>query len=335
MPDLITHHLFGKEVQFMLDAPIRNIISKNQVMFNFGAMGPDFFFYYGTLPWKKYKDSTEVQNIGHIMHSEKVTEFFVKYTELIKKEANNEQKEVLFAYLGGMLTHYSIDRSAHPYIFYHSGFPSQNDEDNDRFNWYHKRIEISIDVYMLKQLEGKSIKEFKPYEILNYKKLNMSLLYSIYHTILPDVYGVDITNQQFMLSVQNMYTVFRLSYDPLGLKKSLSKIIEKVTKKPETYQYVVYPNQIPNEYDYLNINKACWYHPCDKEESSTLSFMDIFEGAKKDAITLIEELWRCLHTRKRIDELIDLIADRSYITGRPCKQGSLQYHNCLFEKKDI
>lgn len=333
MPDLITHHLFGREVQWMLDEPISSIISKNQQMFDFGAMGPDFFFYYGTLPWKKYKDSKEVQDIGHKMHDEKITEVFVKFFELIKQIKNTEQREILFAYLAGMLTHYSIDRSAHPYIFYQSGFPLENENNEDRFDWYHKRVEMSIDLHILKRIGQANIREFKPYEVVNPKKLNISLLYSIYKLVLHNVYGVDVTMRQFMLSIQNMYRVFQLSHDPLGYKKSLSKLIEKITRKPDSYQYVVYPNQIPNEYDYLNVKKDSWFHPCDKEEISNQSFIEIFKGAKNEAVMLIEDLWRYLETGKRIEELKEVIADRSYATGRPWDEGQMQYHNCLFEKE--
>ena len=56
------------------------------------------------------------------MHSKKTPELFKAFVEILQEMENNKQNEqraALKAYFYGFICHYCLDKSIHPYVYFH------------------------------------------------------------------------------------------------------------------------------------------------------------------------------------------------------------------------
>lgn len=101
-----THYRFASEVFPTLPPEVRTRISHFRSVFDAGAQGPDFFFYYSPLI------PTAQGNLGAKFHRQTGTAFFTSAVRRLKLTPS----EVGTAYLYGVLAHYCLDREIHAYI---------------------------------------------------------------------------------------------------------------------------------------------------------------------------------------------------------------------------
>ena len=103
MPASYAHYRFGKQVLADLPGDVRQCIQRFRRMYDLGLQGPDFFFYYH--PYLK----TAIGALGNTFHSQTGEEFF---TQAAKAATSDAAK----AYLYGLLGHYCLDSTCHPYV---------------------------------------------------------------------------------------------------------------------------------------------------------------------------------------------------------------------------
>lgn len=103
MPASYAHYRFGNMVLPKLPPDVRQCIQRFRRMYDVGLQGPDFFFYYNPL------SKTSVGSLGAQFHSQSGQEFFAK-------ACAQAQSEAAVAYLYGLLGHYCLDSTCHPYV---------------------------------------------------------------------------------------------------------------------------------------------------------------------------------------------------------------------------
>ena len=103
MPASYAHYRFGKLLLPALPADVRQTIQRFRRMYDLGLQGPDFFFYYNPFL------STATGQLGKAFHQQSGQEFFSGAC----KAASSEAAE---AYLYGLLAHYCLDSTCHPFI---------------------------------------------------------------------------------------------------------------------------------------------------------------------------------------------------------------------------
>lgn len=103
MPSNFAHYRFGKLAFPSLPPEARGCIQRFRRLYDMGQQGPDFFFYCNPL-WE-----TASVRLGHSYHQQTGQEFFTKAWNLASTEAAK-------AYLYGVLGHYCLDSSCHPYV---------------------------------------------------------------------------------------------------------------------------------------------------------------------------------------------------------------------------
>lgn len=103
MPSNFAHYRFGKLALSSLPPEARSCIARFRRLYEMGQQGPDFFFYCNPL-WE-----TAGVKLGHSFHKMTGQEFFTKACGLATSEAAR-------AYLYGVLGHYCLDSSCHPYV---------------------------------------------------------------------------------------------------------------------------------------------------------------------------------------------------------------------------
>ncbi len=101
MPAAYAHQDFGQNVYLKLDESHQNIISKHRDLYNTGVQGPDFMFYHVAIT------SNAINKYGSELHHEAGREFF-------SERVTDDEKGL--AYMYGVLTHYALDSTVHPYV---------------------------------------------------------------------------------------------------------------------------------------------------------------------------------------------------------------------------
>lgn len=133
MPATYAHYRFGLEVLHALpDGFHKSIITKNKVnydLFMIGLHGPDILFFYK--PFQKNR----IQSTGFRLHSNPARGFFEHGLSVVQSFKKKRDYQAAYSYLCGVVCHFVLDHSCHPYIynltdtttFYHSDIESEFD----------------------------------------------------------------------------------------------------------------------------------------------------------------------------------------------------------------
>ena len=126
MPSILTHYYF-----------INDCINENYPFLEnekdiacLGAQGTDPFYFYGNL--LKRLDKKEINDFASLIHNDNPFELYKHFIETANKE-KGVNRDFLFSYIFGLLNHYVLDRTIHPYVFYSTGFDKSYLEDHQKF----------------------------------------------------------------------------------------------------------------------------------------------------------------------------------------------------------
>lgn len=103
MPASYAHYRFGKLLLPTLPPDVRQCIQRFRRMYDVGLQGPDFFFYYNIFM------KTPTGELGSFFHRQTGQEFFPAACKAAASEAAK-------AYLYGLLGHYCLDSTCHPFV---------------------------------------------------------------------------------------------------------------------------------------------------------------------------------------------------------------------------
>ena len=103
MPASYAHYRFGKLLLPQLPPDVRQTIQRFRRMYDMGLQGPDFFFYYNIFI------KTATGALGSAFHRQAGQEFFPVACKAATSDAAR-------AYLYGLLAHYCLDSTCHPFI---------------------------------------------------------------------------------------------------------------------------------------------------------------------------------------------------------------------------
>ena len=107
MPSTYAHYRMGQEVARLVPNQMKEVIYKNQELFEIGLHGPDILFYYKPLI------SNKVNQIGYGMHEHPGRKFFAHAAEVIQENNGND---AYLAYVYGFICHFALDVTCHGYI---------------------------------------------------------------------------------------------------------------------------------------------------------------------------------------------------------------------------
>lgn len=135
MPCNYTHYRMGALVIARLPGDARQSIQRFRRLYNAGLQGPDLFFYYN--PFLK----NPMKKLGSAFHKQTGREFF----GWVCRQLRSQPTEAGMVYLYGLLGHYCLDSTAHPYVkeITASGSPG------------HIELEVEFDRFLL-ELDGKT-----------------------------------------------------------------------------------------------------------------------------------------------------------------------------------
>ena len=275
MPDIVVHNSMGEDVFDNL----RNEISShiNCDIFRFGVMAPDVYYYYRyfALPLRH-----GLNRRSSIIHNIRTGDLFVA----LAKRAKSWE---VFSLLSGVLCHYALDGSVHPYVH----------ELEQISGWSHTEIEKKLDqLELLKQ--GKRISERPISKGLLPKYLPESMRADV-NAVFKEVYGWDNTWKLLRTSYRHMKQFAWIIEDPLGI---LCSVINKepIKRLHPKFSGLSYQGNYPDNID------LSW-------------FPNVKDKAVKEAVTYIDYCYEFVNHRIAEVELRKVIGNRSYVTGEEIK----------------
>lgn len=290
MPAIFTHYIFGKQVSDKSD--------KYRSIFLLGSQGPDVFFYYG-YNFKKRKDKKLVRNFGTMLHHIDISEvynFFVEYA--LKKEG--DERDILMSYIRGIFIHYSLDRNAHPYIFYRSGFTYEPTL-KSKYSYSHAFFEAYIDTLLYKKYHETR----RNVNCIKADKKQVLLVSKMYDAMNKAILKQDyIDEKSYYTSWKDFKFMSHVFYSPLYIKKGIYYLFFKKT--------LLYAMSSPDKVrhndkmDLLNESHS-FYQDCVSGEKFNFSFFDLMDNAKKDVKRVDEFLAKALDGENIKGEIMDFV----------------------------
>lgn len=312
MPDLICHYAFGQAFLTALSETERQRLLQDAPLFAFGCNGPDMFYYYHMLPWKKQTHDADVHQLGDIMHGSEINRFFQACLTYLKEHPDHPASR---AYLTGFFCHYFLDRSAHPYIFYRSGV-QDGTANTAVYSCWHKRFEVAIDERILPLQLHTDIRHFCPADLLVLKDEAIKEIHAALHRIMKQAYGIDLDYSVLRESIRDFHQSIRLLYSKKPYKKNLVLWLEHTLHLKPLISSAMYAVQ-DEPYDYLNEQHTPWRHPCHPEEIHTESFLDLYQRGLHDMLRFYHDLSAFLQGEQTEDALLEQIGNRCFDTDEP------------------
>ncbi len=268
MPALITHYEFIKSQ------------AKQDKYFDILALagqGPDPFFFYG-YSLKKQKNVKEVRNFGTLLHHTNVAPVY-EYMLTYALEKSESEREILLSFIKGFIFHYCLDRNAHPYIFYISGF-SNIEKEKRKYSLEHAKIESYIDAIMYKKCKETK----KTPKMIEVSDEHLHVISKMFAHLAKRYFKISyIKEDTYYLSVKNMRFVTRLMYSPFKIKKLFFHIF--FNKHELNAMSGPLSLRKLKKYDIFNSSGQKWLN-CVNGNIRFESFYELFNNAKKDAETV-------------------------------------------------
>lgn len=329
MPGLITHYLCGLEaIKQTKSQHVKAIASKRHSVFNLGTQGPDFLFYYRAWPWA---DSEGIPDIGKKLHRKNIKATFSRMLGYVKSQ-NAPERDILSAYILGFICHYILDVHAHPYVYYKTGFARSEKDDALKYVYYHRLFETTIDVLMLKRILNLAPHRLNVPEIIKISEAESKVIAGMFEHVIRNVHGDNITVSQAVTAINDMHTIQRSLDDPSGLKRLLISKLEHMKGSYPLVSSIIYPQEIRDSLDYLNLKKESWHLPWDNSAEFNSSFVEIFDDAVRETLNIYGQCYLGVGKVQNYNMLLELLGNRSFTTGEDCELDiEFKYFDCIFE----
>ena len=322
MPAMITHYLFGVDLYHSISSQqIRTLIHHNLGAFRLGLQGPDLFFYHPLcipLPSSRH--------IGCRMHEANVQLFFHNYLRLTERLEHNAQ-QTAYAYLLGMLAHYVLDSSIHPYIYSRTGYVPSDPLSGKNSCGMHLELEASLDRILLHRHRGLRPSQFHASKTIHLTKHEFSVLTYVLSKALKASFGdhhypcsgrVGIST-----AILSMKAASSLLHSKKGRRRQLMYHLEHRILGQPIVTHAISWDGLTDRYDAFNAAHTIWHNPWLRDHSSILDVNDLYQLAKQRYLAILPffadyiNADRTLKPKKRMP-LLKEIGDVSYHSGIPC-----------------
>lgn len=285
MADFISHFIEG-ELYFKRESDlcIKNIISENRQMFNWGTQGPDIFYFYKYMT----KRRKPMIKIGRAMHKTDVNLLLSAMQKSILSQPC-ENREHLLAYLFGFIAHYHLDNRLHPYIAHIVQAEKQRGS-KQTVSAIHitKECEIGRAYYRAnkKIVKTKHLSFNKKFfmqknDCAALEQMWMPVFSELFsYTLKPRVLGKCLHSCLFLSKLMfKCRFIINKSLKALGKFRNLGSIIKRQFKYDKDESLI------------MNTANAAWQHP---EGETSQSVFELFINATEDTVKTNEALLKAL-----------------------------------------
>lgn len=295
MPAILTHYSFAKSL-------LSECTKGYEKAIYIGTQGPDPFFFYGQLPWKRRSaDHLKVNAFGSFLHHTDIAPIYEKMMEIASKD--EKHKDLYFAYIEGLWLHYCLDRSCHAYIFPASGFALKK-EDEKRYSILHCYFETMIDSLISHEAGTYSTRPQKYLAIRKDELEAISLLWN--KTNDATLKDPSIHENTFACSLMDYRSVLRMTNTPHLCSKILIRLLMGKESQPAVMNI---PYSVPKKFadvDFLNEKHDVWLDMISGEEHNE-SFAELMNKAKSDFLAILPIIERAKKGDNVLNELHEFV----------------------------
>ena len=278
MPAAISHTLMAETVLDQWKGP-----SLVKDAFLLGSQGPDFLFFH-RLPMRK---GTPLFRYGSALHRTHVCITLQKMRQYM--EDHPQKRDIILSYCLGFLCHYSLDRTAHPFIL--SGvewWASQPKAMSKPL--IHSYLETLLDVILLRREKGIAPIDFPLKQVIPKSPELWNEVGGLYAFLLQELYQVEESPQVLAQAVHDARTCMGFLHDGSSFKRPAFQMLERLLHKGPLVSAHIRPLMEPDDYDYANVERGIWRAPgqeMDREES----FFDLFDRSVEEALTMMDAFY--------------------------------------------
>lgn len=255
MPNLFAHNLlvkrfYIKEDEEKLDYS-SSFIKGNFDFLALGSQGPDPLFYVGIIPFHAPHLLTAKKRLGNKIHKTDGKKFFRLLVERCYIIEDLKEKACFQSFVFGQFAHYLLDREAHPYIIYESGF----DEDGKikgKYHYEHAHFEEQIDALLAKKFKMTYFLS-NPGEVLCKREDALKLIDKNLVPVLKKFFSDEkIPNKIYTCAIKNMHSA-------IAFMNHHGKIKSKIVGKNNLG--ALYIDADKADPKVLNSDKEAWLDP--------------------------------------------------------------------------
>ncbi len=272
MPACITHNLFAKKV-------LDKLAEKEKVnlcAYFWGAQGPDFLFCHRYFPWmgEKY-----LKPYGNLLHEMNPVKTLGAVRDFLKEHGDPAYR----SYAEGLLCHYALDSTAHPYInALAEELVCQRSYENR--TTMHGEIEAALDAIILRRETGKLPSEISLGKMFPKNEAVQKRIAKLYKDLIFRTLDKDVPETDLYQATCDAHLVFSCVTDRTGLKKRLFDLLER--GKPHYISSHFVPLTERDDVDYGNLQQREWHF---QGQTSSQTFFDLFDEAEELAGDLIAD----------------------------------------------
>lgn len=269
MPNLLAHSLVVKRLYNEADDKSQRnnsnaFLHGNLDFLTWGSLGPDPLFYMGIRPFHGLHLITALKKVGNRIHKTDGKRFFRYLVEQVYAIDNDKEKKQFEAFVFGQFAHYILDREAHPYILYESGFDN-NGHITGHYHYDHAYFETNLDCALAKKA---GINRFltNPQETIPMFQSRLEFIDVYFVPALKKtfelkklpkhMYSNAVSNMRHFIESMNRHGKLKCFF--LGKKNGLAAMYQ--TTEPD--------------FSVLNEDRHIWRDPCTGAESNS-SFLEI------------------------------------------------------------
>lgn len=276
MPALITHHLFGEESMGRLPEGVLTAESE-RVAFLLGNQGPDPFFFRARTP-----NYSTCMQLGRDMHRCRMTRQFTALRDGVT-HLNRHDAGVGRAFVLGLLSHYVLDRNAHPFVYAQQWGVQKADETlADAGSQVHAVIESDLDILMLqRKRDGATVRDYPPESELVTSERIDKVAGALFSFMAHGVYGLEVGANEYGGAVADMKLVYRLiepAGSPIG---GTIGMLEGLARPYSLLAALAHRDTTEAPVRTGNLNHYAWQNPFSGETSHE-SFPEVFDRALDD-----------------------------------------------------
>lgn len=276
MPALITHHLFGEESIDRLPAGIVTS-DEERCAFLLGNQGPDPFFFRVRTPYMR-----DCMQLARVMHRSRMSKQFACLRNGVSRLQKHDAR-LGRAFTLGLLSHYVLDRNAHPFVYEQQFGVLDADPDlASAASQVHAVIESDLDVLMLQlKRNGATTADYPPVSELVTSEHIDKVGGALMSHVARSVYGLDVGVAEYGGAVADMQMLYRIIEPAGSLKTDVIGKLEGIVSDYSLLASLAHPVTNKQPARAGNMGHIAWKNPF-TEAVSHESFPEVFDRALDD-----------------------------------------------------
>lgn len=304
MPGTISHYLLARCTLLPLQKENYDIC---EAAYYYGAQGPDLMFFHRAAPWQFGRSLRHLGSSIHKSDPDLPLNLMRKYW--VKSGCDGE----ILSYILGYMTHYSLDRTAHPYIYALQDRMIREENIKYRPFFVHNRIESALDVILLRNEAEIMPPDYNPATVLKADHSLLKKLADFLGDVFGEIFPGKVKSDDFLYAFRDLRSNLSLLHDVTGFKRKFMRTLESIFRTGPVVSALILPVREDCDWDYANLSKSIWRNPSDPVHVRSESYLQLFDMAKTDVLGLIQGFM----SLPEDGSMRDITGGLGYNTGAP------------------